>query len=170
MCATLTTPRLLLRPMQFGDWPAYRDLMATGRSLFMGGPFATRTAWGMFCSDHAQWDFFGCGALMMEDRGTGACLGQVGINHGPLYPESELGWFVYPQAEGHGLAFEAASALRDWARQECRLSTLVSYVDPANDRSRRLAERLGAVLGPDAARPDPTDLVYRHFGVAPGAD
>lgn len=163
MIPTLTTPRLLLRPMTAGDWQAYRDLMASERACYMGGPFADRAAWGMFCADHAQWDLFGSGALMVEDRETGACLGQVGINQGPLFPEPELGWFVYPQAEGRGVAFGAAGALRNWARHERRLTTLVSYVDPDNLRSRKLAERLGAVLDPAAPRQDATDLVYRHF-------
>lgn len=130
----------------------------------MGGPFSPRAALGMFCADHAQWGFYGCGALMSEDRASGACLGQVGINSGPLFPEQELGWLLYPQAEGQGFAFEAALALRDWAQQDLGLITLVSYVDPDNRRSRHLAERLGAMLDPDAARPDPGDLVYRHFG------
>ncbi len=58
-------------------------------------------------------------------------------------------------------------ALRDWARDVRKLSTLVSYVDPANDRSRRLAERLGGLLDPDAPRKDPADLVYRHFRASP---
>lgn len=73
---------------------------------------------------------------------------------------------LYPGAEGHGFAFEAAHALCQWAR-DAGLPALVSYVDAGNTRSRRLAERLGAVLDPEAARPDPTDLVYRHFGAAP---
>lgn len=63
---------------------------------------------------------------------------KVGINSGPLFPEQEIGWLVFPEAEGQGYAFEAASALREWARRERGLSTPVSYVDP--------------------------DLVFRHFG------
>lgn len=161
---TLTTSRLTLRPMVLGDWGPYSRLMLSDRARYMGGPFTEQVAWGMFCADHAQWDFFGCGALMVEDRQTGACLGQVGINSGPLYPEQEIGWLVFPEAEGRGYAFEAASALRDWARREKGLSTLVSYVDPRKERSRRPAERLGAVLDDRAARQDPTDLVFRHFG------
>lgn len=161
---SLTTQRLLLRPMTFADWPAYLSLMSSARSRFMGGPFATRAAWGMFCSDMAQWPLFGAGALMIESRDNGACLGQVAICAGPLFPEQELGWFVYPEAEGQGYAFEAAAVLRDWARDVRRLKTLVSYVDEGNIRSRKLAERLGARLDKVAARPDPEDLVYRHFG------
>lgn len=160
---TLTTPRLILRPAVATDWPAYHALMSSGRACHMGGPFSSQVAWGMFCADHAQWDFYGCGALMIEDRATGACLGQVGINSGPLFPEQELGWLLYPQAEGHGFAFEAAQALRHWTAQDLGLGTLVSYIDPGNIRSRKLAERLGAVLDPHAERPDPGDLVYRHF-------
>lgn len=160
---TIVTERLLLRPMTADDWEPYYALMLSERARYMGGPFSVKVAWGMFCADHAQWDLFGAGALMLEDRDTRACLGQVGINSGPLFPEKEIGWLVFPEAEGRGYAFEAASALRDWARTVRRLNTLVSYVDPQNDRSRRLAERLGATLDGNAPRPDPTDLVYRHF-------
>lgn len=149
--------------MTADDWEPYSALMLSERARYMGGPFSVKVAWGMFCADHAQWDLFGAGALMLEDRDTRACLGQVGINSGPLFPEKEIGWLVFPEAEGRGYAFEAASALRDWARTVGRLNTLVSYVDPQNDRSRRLAERLGATLDGTAPRPDPTDLVYRHF-------
>jgi len=161
---TLTTSRLILRRMGMGDWESYRCFMASDCARHMGGPFTPAVAWGMFCADHAQWSLLGCGALMIEHQDSGDCLGQVGINHGPLFPERELGWLVYPEAEGHGFAFEAATALRDWARETRNFETLVSYIDPANLRSIRLAERLGATLDPQAARPDPGDLVYRHFG------
>ncbi|MGI9502557.1 MAG: GNAT family N-acetyltransferase, partial [Geminicoccaceae bacterium] len=126
---TLVTDRLKLRPIRAGDWDAYSHLMLSDRSRYMGGPFSIKDAWGMFCSDHAQWDLYGCGALMLEEQDTSTCLGQVGINYGPLYPEWELGWLVYPEAEGQSYAYEATTSLRDWARQERRLSTLVSYID-----------------------------------------
>ena len=160
---TLTTARLFLRPMRSSDWPAYAAFMASERTHHMGGPFATDRAWGMFCADHAQWDFYGVGALMMEDRDSGQCLGQVGINTGPLFPDYEIGWLVFPEAEGRSYAFEAASALRDWARTVRSLPSLVSYVHTGNTRSCRLAQRLGAVLDPTATGHAPDDLVYRHF-------
>lgn len=159
---TFETERLLLRPPETDDWPAYGELMGSARSIYMGGPFSTDAAWGMFCHDVAQWTLMGHGGLMIEDRKTGRCVGQVAVNHGPLFPEHELGWLVYPDAEGQGYAYEAARTLRDWAFEVRGLETLVSYVHPDNVRSRRLAERLGAT--PDAAAPrkDPTDLVFRH--------
>ena len=160
---TIITERLLLRPMTADDWEPYSALMLSERARYMGGPFSVKVAWGMFCADHAQWDLFGAGALMLQDRNTGNCLGQVGINSGPLFPEQELGWLVFPEAEGLGYAFEAASALLDWAKERIAGFKRPRSVDPQNDRSRRLAERLGATLDGTAPRPDPTDLVYRHF-------
>ena len=160
---TLITARLTLRPMRSEDWAAYRRLMGSERAQYMGGPFSDAAAWGMFCSDHAQWDLFGCGALMIDETATGACVGQVGINAGPLFPEFELGWFVYPDFEGRGYAREAAEAILCWAKEVRQLPSLVSYVDPANARSAGLALRLGAALDPKAERPSPDDLVYRHY-------
>ncbi|MCX2724274.1 GNAT family N-acetyltransferase [Roseibium salinum] len=162
MIPTLETERLVLRPMTFEDWPDYANVMQSGHARFMGGPVSVEKAWGMFCHDLALWRLFNHGALMIEERGGGQCLGQVGINYGPLFPEHEIGWFLYPQAQGKGIAFEAAKAFRDWGFRERRLPTLVSYVDPDNLRSRKLAERLGATLDAAAPRNDPRDLVYRH--------
>jgi RimJ/RimL family protein N-acetyltransferase len=159
---TLETDRLILRAQVYDDWPRYRDFMFSKRSIGLGGPFKLAYAWGMFCHDLAQWSLFGHGALMLDDKKTGRCIGQVGINDGPLFKERELGWFVYEDAEGRGLAYEGASALRDWAFEVAGFDSLVSYVDPDNVKSRALAERLGARLDPAAPRNDPDDLVYRH--------
>ena len=159
---TLTTDRLILRPPVSADFAAYEALWASPRSRYMGGPHNSFAAWGLFCHDIACWQLFGHGALMIDLRETAQCIGQVGINHGPLFPEKELGWLLYPGHEGKGYAFEAARALRDWAFIERRLPTLVSYCDPANARSIAVAERLGAVRDPLAPRQDPEDLVFRH--------
>ena len=97
---------------------------------------------------------------------TGECVGQVGINHGPLYPEKELGWLLFERHEGNGYAQEAAAALRDSAFTVLKLPHLVSYVDPDNAPSIAVAQRTGGVLDPDAQRQDPEDLVFRY--ISPG--
>ncbi|MGR9477602.1 GNAT family N-acetyltransferase [Rhizobium leguminosarum] len=160
---TIRTERLRLRMPDIDDFAAYAQLMASPRSVGMGGPFDLRAAWGMFCHDVALWQLFGHGALTMELSETGECVGQVGINHGPLFPEKELGWFVYAEYRGKGYATEAALALRDWAFATLKLPSLVSYIAPGNAASVAVAERLGARLDPAAPRTDPADLVYRHL-------
>jgi RimJ/RimL family protein N-acetyltransferase len=159
---TLRTQRLTLRPPVMSDFEDYRLLMASPRSRWMGGPFDTRAAWGLFCHDTALWTLCGHGALMIDVSATGQCVGQVGINHGPLFPERELGWLLYEGHEGQGYATEAAMALKEWAFGVCRLETLVSYFDPANTRSIAVAARLGGSRDDAAVRQDPEDLVYRY--------
>lgn len=163
---TLTTARLVLRAPVSDDFPEYARLLASPRAAGMGGPHDLRAAWGMFAHDIACWAFFGHGALMVDLRETGECVGQVGINGGPLFPETELGWLTHERHEGRGYATEAAGALRDWAAAALGLDRLVSYVDRENTRSIAVAERLGATLDPLAPKQDPEDLVYRH---RPGA-
>ncbi|MEJ5218078.1 GNAT family N-acetyltransferase [Cognatishimia sp. D5M38] len=160
---TLETDRLILRPMELDDWSAYKKLMGSERAAYMGGPFSERDAWGMFCQDAGQWALFGHGALMMVEKATGDVVGQVGINHGPLFPEKELGWMLYEAAEGKGYAFEAAECMRRWAYEVLSIKGLVSYIDPENEKSQKLAERLGATRDDDAPRQAPEDLVYRHL-------
>lgn len=164
---TLTTARLTLRPPVYADFPTYRAFLASPRAIHMGGPYDSAAAWGLFCHDIALWQLFGHGALMIDRRDTGLCVGQVGINHGPLFPEKELGWLLYAGNEGQGYAFEAAEALRRWAFAIRRLPTLVSYVDPHNYRSITLAQRMGAVRDAQAPRQDPEDLVFRHSPPTP---
>jgi RimJ/RimL family protein N-acetyltransferase len=152
------------------DFPAYARLHASLRAQYMGAPFARWAAWGIFCHDVACWEMFGHSALMVDLRATGECAGQVGINHGSLFPEKELGWLVDEEHEGRGYATEAARTLRDWAAQALRLDGLASYVDPENRRSAAVAERLGATLDSDAPKQDPGDLVYRHLADTSGAE
>ncbi|WP_417308878.1 GNAT family N-acetyltransferase [Devosia sp.] len=159
---TLTTQRLRLRPMAAADFDAYRDMMASERARFMGGPFDTRAAWGLFCHDVACWQLFEHGCLLIELAATGETVGQVGISHGPLFAEKELGWFLYAGFEGHGYATEAAREMRSWAFEQRGLTTLVSYCDAENAASRTVCERLGGVIDPDATRQDLEDVVYRY--------
>lgn len=159
---TLYTERLTLRAPTHEDWPAFRDLLQSERSAFMGGPYSTEGAWGSFCHGIALWHMFGIGALSITLAATQDYLGQVEINAGPRFPETELGWQVFAEAEGKGYAFEAATALRKWALEIRKLDSLVSYIDPENLRSVALAERLGARRDDQAGPQDAGDLVYRH--------
>lgn len=159
---TLETPRLILRAPRMDDLAAYAALMASPRAIYMGGPFDELGAWRMFCQDIALWTIYGHGALMIDLRSTGTCIGQVGINHGPLFPEKELGWLLYDGFEGFGYATEAATALRDWAFATLNLPTLVSYFDPENHRSMAVSARLGGVRDDSAPVQDEGDVVFRY--------
>lgn len=162
MIPTLTTARLTLRPQRLEDFEPFAALLATERAVHMGGPLSRDRAWTWFCSDEAGWTFHGHGGLTITETATGRVAGQTGILQPPRFPERELGWLIYDGMTGKGYGTEAAAALRDWGFGQ-GLPTLVSYIDPDNRPSRRLAERLGATVDPDAPRPDGDGcLVYRH--------
>lgn len=157
----LRTPRLVLRGATMADFPAYRDFVTGPRTTWMDGPHDAAKAWAWFTNDVAGWALMGMGGLIVTHEGR--AVGAVGLTQSPDFPEPELGWFLYDGCEGQGFATEAAGALRDWALGPRGLASVVSYVDPANLASIRVALRLGAVLDPQAATPggQPT-LVYRH--------
>lgn len=154
MIPTLHTARLTLRPPRIEDFAPYAAFYASDRSVWEDGPFDRPRAWRDFAASAGLWALRGFGAWSVEDRATGAYLGEVGLFQPIHYPEPELGWMVVPQAEGRGIAFEAALAARGWAWRARGLGPLVNYIDPGNVRSIRLAERLGGVRDTAAALPD----------------
>lgn len=162
MIPTLTTERLKLRAPRLDDFVGYAAFLASPRSKGVDGPLDTKAAWAYFTHDSACWHLLGHGALMMERRDTGVLAGSISVNGGPMFDEVELGWMVYDRHTDQGLATEAAAAVRDWALGPRGLATLVSYVGMDNAPSRRVAEKLGAVIDRSAQSPGPQTLVYRH--------
>jgi RimJ/RimL family protein N-acetyltransferase len=141
----LETPRLRLRVPLLADFDAWAQVFTTEVSRFMDGPYDRDDAFTDFAASVGTWLLRGHGPLTIKDKATGAALGFVLIGFEPGDLEPELGWFLLPGAEGRGIAAEAATALRAHAFGPLGMTRLVSYIDPANTRSRALAARLGAV-------------------------
>lgn len=125
-------------------------------------------AWVEFCGYTSGWMLHGHG-LWAVDRKDGPLAGFVLLGLEWDDAEPELGWMILPEHRGHGYATEAAAAARDFGRG--LLPDLVSYVDPANTASSRVAQRLGARRDPGAeaalaaAGQGPVE-VWRHGGAA----
>lgn len=160
----LTTKRLTLRPQVMADFPAFAAFFASDRAHYMGGPKDGSQAWDWFASDQAQWSLLGWGGLTVVETSTGALVGQVSVIQPPRFPETEIGWIGYEGQTAKGYLTEATRALLAWAFGTRGLTTLVSYVNKANDRSILMCERLGAVLDTKAATPDGIDChIFRHM-------
>lgn len=158
----LMTPRLRLRMPMLSDFEAWAEFFASARSVHEGGPKDRLAAWQHWASDVALWSLKGYGPFGVEDRVTGAYLGEVGIYHGEGYPAPELGWFVVPEAEGRGVALEAARAVLDWVRETFDWPQITNITTPTNARSIALGLRLGGVIDPTLPGIDPGDVVIRH--------
>jgi RimJ/RimL family protein N-acetyltransferase len=159
----LTSDRILLRPYRLSDFERLAEIYRSPRAAYIGGQRPLDKVWRDFAADVGQWELMGFGCWTIEDRATGACMGQTGLNFPVEFPEREIGWVLWEEFEGKGYAFEAAKLARAYAFDTLKFETLVSFIDPDNARSIRLAQKLGAVLDPDAATPNnEACLVYRH--------
>lgn len=76
--------------------------------------------------------------------------------------EIEIGYRLATRAWGKGYATEAARLARDLAFDELDAPTLIALIDPANEPSARVAERIGMRPTREIMLPeyDHPDLVY----------
>jgi RimJ/RimL family protein N-acetyltransferase len=146
----LTTERLLLRKPRLDDAEqlvaAYSDAetmryIGDGSTTDLDG---TRTAIEKWL---ARWDANDIGLFVLErDR---VVVGRAGflvwdpaswtVSGLDDRSEVEIGWTVIPQHWGHGYATEAAFALVEWIDRP----RLISLIQHGNERSVRVAEKLG---------------------------
>lgn len=158
----LETERLRLRAPKLSDLPRLTAFYATERSRAVGGPRTAMESYNSLASRIGHWVLRGYGLWHIQRHGDDAFLGWAGILDAPGWQEPELAWTVMDEAEGQGLAFEAARAARDHSARHLGLDGVISYIAPSNIRSRKLAERLGAQYESEGSVAGHPCHVYRH--------
>ncbi len=158
----IETPRLTLRAPQIGDFQDYCGIVLGPQGKFWGRPKTREDAWRDFMQMTGTWYLRGHGTWTITDKDTGAVLGFVLIGAEPGDEAPELGFVVAEEAEGKGLASEAARAVLEHGYGPMRLPHLVSYVDARNARSIALAERLGARREDRGSGPGEAHAVFWH--------
>ncbi len=143
----LETGNLILRgPARVDAEPLIAFLLDKERAWGFGAYDERGDAWRWYALNIGHWHLHGYGYLTIEDKATGTPAGLCGIWNPEGWPEPEVGWLVFDGFEGKGIAFEAATRVRQWAYDDLGFATLTSNIVPGNTRSARLAERLGAHL------------------------
>ena len=146
----IRTERLLLRKPRLEDaealLPAYSDpetmrFIGDGSTTDLDGMRAAIGKW------LARWEANGIGFFVLERDGL--VVGRAGflvwdpetwtVSTLDDRSEVEIGWTVARAYWGHGYATEAALALRDWTDRR----RLISLIQHGNERSVRVAEKLG---------------------------
>ena len=158
----LETPRLTLRAPALSDLETLTAFYASERSHMVGGPQDEMGTFTKLTARIGQWALLGYGLWHIDDRDSGDFLGWAGILHPPAWDEPELGWTVFAQGEGKGLAYEAATAARAYAAQHLNCDRPISYIRADNTRSAALATRLGAVHERDGAVLGIPCQIWRH--------
>lgn len=142
---TLETERLIMRGPIAADFDPLAEFFADAeRSSGFGGPLARADAWRWFASSIGHWALRGFGFWTVTQKNDQQACGIVGLWEPEGWPEPELGWVMFGNTEGKGIAFEAALAARSYAYTTMGFKTLTSNIVPGNTRSVSLAERLGA--------------------------
>jgi RimJ/RimL family protein N-acetyltransferase len=161
----LETPRLILRAPVLADFDAYADFFASPRSDLVGGPTERARCWRYFGHHVGHWALRGFGTFFLQPKSGGPAIGMIMAWQPESYPEREVGWCIFDSAaEGRGYIREAAARVLDHVFHDLGWATAVSYIDPANIRSARVAASLGAALDPAAPPDDPENPsdVWRH--------
>ena len=74
---------------------------------------------------------------------AGPPIGICGLVRRETLDAPDVGFAFLAAFRGRGYAYESAAAVIAYARETLGLRRLVGIVDPANDRSVRLLEKLG---------------------------
>lgn len=156
-CATrvhvpaLDTERLQLRGHRREDLDDSAALWGDAQvTRFIGGrPLSAEEVWARYLRHVGHWALFGYGYWVIRERSSGRFAGEIGFANlqrdlvPPLGDAPEIGWALSPWAHGQGFATEAVRAALAWGERQFGEQRTVCIIDPANERSIRVAERCG---------------------------
>jgi RimJ/RimL family protein N-acetyltransferase len=167
MVPTLETSRLILRAFRAADWAPYARMSADPdvmRFIGTGGPISANDAWRSMASMLGHWSLKGYGMWAVEVKETGEFAGRVGFLDPPGWPGFEVGWVLARECWGRGYATEAASFALRYAFETLGRDRVISLIRPGNDRSIKVAERIGETLAGEVELLGGPCLVYEKSG------
>ena len=147
----LETERLILRRLTMDDLDSlatiYRD--SEVRKYFPEGTLTHGET-----KEELEWIIdvyygrYGFGLWATIHRVTGDFIGRCGLIPWTIEGRSEVevAYLLAKAYWGQGLGTEAAQAILDYGFDELRLSRLICLVDPANEASIKVAEKIGMTL------------------------
>ncbi len=166
----VVTPRLRLRGHAASDLHECVRLWADERVVrhILGRPSTMEEAWSRLLRYAGLWSLLGFGYWLVEERATGAFVGEVGLadfrrDIEPSFDGAlEAGWVLHPDAQGRGFATEAVRAALDWSDGHLGRRRVACMVAPENTPSLRVAEKCGfREFARTAYKGEPTILLER---------
>ena len=148
---TLETPRLHLRPHRLDDFETYAAMWLEPQVVrFIGGkPLPREAAWIRFLRQSGLWDHLGFGFFALEDRATGAFIGEAGFHdlRRNIVPSNEgtmeAGWALIAAMQGKGLVEEAMRVAIAWADRVHPGPRMTCIINAEHAASLRVATKLG---------------------------
>ncbi len=152
----LETRRLLLRSIQPSDLPFLVKLWSDPDvTRFMGGPRHTDELEKGFAEDLQNPTPGNYDLWPVLEKATGQPIGHCGLLDKEVdgVIEIELVYVIDRQAWGKGFASEIATALKNYAFENLKLSRLIALIEPDNGASERVAIKVGMTLEKETIRP-----------------
>ncbi|MGZ4276047.1 MAG: GNAT family N-acetyltransferase [Solirubrobacteraceae bacterium] len=158
---TVETERLVLRRFVPADADAFAAVNADPevmRHIGDGAPLSRAQSDELLVRIAGHWRSHRFGLWCVAERDAlERCLGFAGLAVPAFLPEVlpavEVGWRLAREAWGRGIATEAARAALAEAFGPLGLASVISIVAEGNDRSVRVAEKLGMRRGADRLHP-----------------
>lgn len=85
----------------------------------------------------------GFGLYLVKLKGTDQSIGMCGLIKRDALEDVDIGYAFLPKFWSKGYAVEAARAVKDYAKTVIGLNRLVAIVDPENEGSIRVLEKIG---------------------------
>jgi RimJ/RimL family protein N-acetyltransferase len=145
----INTSRVSLRPMRPEDFDRYAEIWADPEvTALIRGPLTRAQSWDTFLRNAGHWQMAGFGQWAIWEARSRHMVGQTGFFYRnrdlgedfDVHPEA--GWVLAREAQGQGLAHDAAHAAHEWFDRVVH-GPLVAVIDQTHDRSLKLAESLG---------------------------
>jgi RimJ/RimL family protein N-acetyltransferase len=155
VAGSLQTARLLLRSWRGEDLTAFAEMSTDPAVMEYLVPLSSRglsvEAW--VARKRGHWDEYGFGQWVVELPGEASFIGVVGLEtvsyEAHFTPAVEVAWRLVRPYWGRGYATEASRATLDYGFGTLALTEIVAVTVPANQRSRRVMERLGMTRAPE---------------------
>lgn len=149
----LQTERLMLRQWRKGDLEPFAALNADPEVMrYFPAPLTREESDALVRRASGKIEEQGWGLWAVEVVGQTPFAGFVGLAapgfEAHFTPAVEVGWRLAREQWGKGYAAEGARAALAFGFDELGLAEIVSFTSVANERSRRVMERLGMARDP----------------------
>ena len=145
----LQTERLVMRGFRDEDLGALAEISADPEvTKWVGDPngLTREETWRRLAYFVGHWELRGFGQWALVERDGGRMVGRAGLLQPEGWPGLEVGWLVGREFWGRGYAPEAGRAAMGWAHDALGADHIISLIEDENERSARVAEKLGMTV------------------------
>lgn len=146
---SLTTARLVLRPLTSDDAGSLQQIMAEpGVLRYFPNPAAPslEQVSKMIAGQMRHWQEHQYGWWGVAQHPTGRLIGWCGLQFLPETGETEVAYLLAKSCWGQGLATEAARMALDYGFKTLLLERIIAIIHPDNLGSQRVAEKAGLIF------------------------